>query len=130
MGDWYEANPGVLDGPQSICWWIRNDREWPAEGVQDPRVIDEARQRREAKEAAKRAETAAAAESAEQSRDDRAALERKYGAELDSLSPDERDEFARLALDGYQYERFRRNPDAPMSRYDLLVAIFENRDAG
>jgi len=127
--DWYEANVDRLKRPGAIRWWIQHDRVWPAEGLRDPRVIEEARKAKAARLAEAEAEAKKQAANDQAWRAEYHALEAAYGGDLRALDDGEQLELAKACFStGFEMERWRRGDlDA---RYRLLVFIHENRAAG
>jgi hypothetical protein len=121
----WEANRQLFLHAGSIRTRIR-DGCWPVEGVQDPRVMRESREAQAALRRKREADAARAAAESAASRDEAAALEVAYGAELDAMDEVQWAELARATIrTEFEWNMFRR--DRRSCRYQLLVAIHANR---
>ncbi len=128
IAETYRVNESKFRGPGAIAFRIRKG-EWPAAGVRDPRVIQEAEQKRAAQQRSAREEHAQAIAHQQQWRCELAALEKSYGTEFDALSPAERSRFVRSVLTvQFEFDQWRRNPMDSFVREKLLTAYGLSRE--
>jgi hypothetical protein len=123
----FKANRHRFSSSGAITFRIRRG-EWPADGVKEARVLQEAATKKAAAIQAAREDEQQRRAEADSARTELAALEEVYGPELDSLDEDDRLRFVRSVLrEQFTFDLYRRNPHDSYVRHQLLAAIHENR---